>query len=194
MQDTRPVPLTIGQPAPNFEGLLSVDGRTASLSSFAGKQAIIIVFMANRCTAAQAYVGRMIALQDAYGGRGMQLVAINSDSPSQNPSESYLEMIEMSERRGFNFPYLKDVEGAVARAYGAQLTLHAFLLDQGRILRYRGRIDDSPNAAFVTTNDLRNALDDVLAGREVAVPETAPFPCGIDKFVSCPSCGSRLES
>lgn len=183
----------IGEIAPSFYGLLGADGRTYSLSSFDDKRVLIIMFMANRCTAAQAYTERIAAIQAEYQGRGVQIVAINSDDPVSFPSESYLEMVKAAEERGYSFPYLKDEDRSVAQAYGAQLTLHVFLLDEERRLRYRGRIDSSPNPAFVTTSELRDALDDVLAGREVRVKETMPFPCGTDKFVSCPSCGSRLE-
>jgi peroxiredoxin len=183
----------IGKKAPSFQDLLGVDGKEYSLSSFTGKNVLVIIFMANRCTTAQAYTDRIAAIQNNYEGLGVQIVAINSDDPQQLPSEGYLEMIKAAKERNYSFPYLKDEDQSVARAYGAKLTVHAFLLDQDRRVRYRGRIDDSPSPAFVTTNHLRNALDDVLAGREVRVQETVPFPCGVDKFVSCPSCGSRLE-
>jgi peroxiredoxin len=192
-ETNRPEPVAIDERAPPFQGLLGVDGTTYSLSSFDDKKVLVIIFMANRCTTAQAYTERIEALQNDYRDQGVQVVAINSDDPQLIPTESYLGMIEVAKERHYSFPYLKDEDGKVARDYGAQLTVHAFLLDRDRRIRYRGRIDDSPKPAFVKTNDLRNALDDVLAGREVKVRETAPFPCGIDKFVSCPSCGSRLE-
>jgi peroxiredoxin len=186
-------PVAIDERAPPFQDLLGVDGRTYSLSSFDDKNVLIIIFMANRCTTAQAYTERIEDLQKDYSDQGVQVVAINSDDPQLIPAESYLGMVEVAKERNYSFPYIKDEDGKVARDYGAQLTVHAFLLDRDRRVRYRGRIDDSPKPAFVKTNDLRNALDDVLAGREVRVRETMPFPCGIDKFVSCPSCGSRLE-
>ena len=70
----------------------------------------------------------------------------------------------VAKERNYSFPYLKDEDQRVARAYGAQLTLHAFLLDRDRKVRYRGRIDDSPNLAFVRTDDLRNALEEHAGG------------------------------
>jgi len=183
--------IAVGERAPGFQELLGVDGRSCSISSFDDRPVLVVLFMANRCTAAQAYTSRLNAIASDYGPRGVQLVAINSDDPSLEPSESYPEMVRAARERSYAFPYLKDEDGMVARAYGALLTLHTFLLDSDRVLRYQGRIDDSPNPGFVRSNDLRNALDDVLANREVRVKETEPFPCGVDKFVSCPSCGSR---
>ncbi len=185
--------VAIGEPAPSFQGVPGVDGNLYSLASFDGDAIVIIVFMANRCTTAQGYAGRLRSIQDDYRDLGVRIVAINSDDPGLSPSESFLEMVRAAKERGYNFPFLKDDDRTIARRYGAQMTLHAFLLDRDRVVRYRGRIDDSPNPAFVSSNDLRNAIDDVLAGREVRVKETDPPPCGVDKFTSCPSCGSRLE-
>ena len=91
-------------------------------------------------------------------------------------------MIGIAEERNYNFPYLKDADQNVAKKYGALVTLHAFLLDRERKLRYRGRIDDSRDPTKVTANDLRNALDDVLTDKAVRVPETRPFACAIDYF------------
>ncbi len=68
----------------------------------------------------------------------------------------------------------------VAKAYGATCTFHVFVLDRARRLRYQGRFDDSRLAERVTSHDLRNALDDLLAGREVRVATTRPFGCSLD--------------
>ncbi len=91
-------------------------------------------------------------------------------------------MVQVAEERAYNFPYLKDEDQTVARKYGALVTLHAFVLDKERKLRYRGRVDDSRDPSKVTTHDLRNALDDLVAGNEVRTPETRPFACAIEYF------------
>ncbi len=91
-------------------------------------------------------------------------------------------MIEVAEERELNFPYLKDADQSLAKSYGALVTLHAFVLDKERNLRYRGRIDDSRDPSKVTTNNLRDALNDLLEGREVRIPETRPFACSIEYF------------
>jgi hypothetical protein len=68
----------------------------------------------------------------------------------------------------------------VAKAYGATCTFHVFLLDRERRVRYQGRFDDARIAERVTSHDLANALDDVLAGRDVSVTVTRPFGCSLD--------------
>ena len=78
------------------------------------------------------------------------------------------------------FPYLADDGQRVAKAYGATCTFHVFLLDRTRRLRYEGRFDDSRIVANVTNHDLRNAIDDILDGRDIGVATTRPFGCSLD--------------
>lgn len=186
-------PMPIKTKAPDFGGLKGVDGKEYSLSSFDGKDALVILFMANRCPTARVYTGRMNAIQNDYGTRGVQLMAVNSDSHYLFSTETFTEMVKVSQERGFSFPYLKDEDQGLARKYGALVTLHAFVLDKDRLIRYRGRIDDSRDPELVTTNDLRNALDDLLAGKEVKVPDTRPFACAIEFFGPCADCGKGLN-
>jgi peroxiredoxin len=173
------VPLELGRPAPEFRDLLGVDGTRLSLASFSDTPLLAIIFSCNGCPTVKAAEERMIALQAAYSPRGLQLVAINSNNSYLSPADTYPEMVTRARDRRFNFPYLKDDDGSVGRAYGAISTPHAFLFDHSRRLQYRGRIDDSRDPARVTVRDLQNAIDDLLAHRPVRVAETKPFGCAI---------------
>lgn len=172
-------PLAIGDEAPNFDGLLGVDGRRYSLSSFAGTQVLVIIFSCNGCPTVKAAEDRLIAIQATYAPRGAQLLAINSNNSYLSPADTYPEMVTRASEKRFNFPYLKDEDRRVARTYGAVCTPHAFVFDHDRRLRYRGRIDDSRDAAKVTSRDLQRALEDTLTLKAVQVPETEPFGCAI---------------
>ena len=138
--------------------------------------------MANRCPTARVYTDRLKAIQTDYGSRGLQLVGVNSDNQYFFSIESLDKMMGIAEERSYNFPYLKDADQSVAKLYGALVTLHAFLLDRFRRLRYRGRVDDSRDPSEVTVSDLRNAIDDVLEGKPVRTPETRPFACAIEFY------------
>lgn len=175
-------PFQIGEKAPGFEKLRGVDGKEYSMSSFDDKEILILLFIANRCPTARVYTERLKSIQDDYGSKGAQLVGINSDNQYFFALESMPSMRSVADERDFNFPYLKDSDQSVAKNYGALVTLHAFVLDKQRKLRYRGRVDDSRDPSKVTTSDLRNALDDLLEGKEVRTPETRPFACSIDYF------------
>jgi hypothetical protein len=89
-------------------------------------------------------------------------------------------MVAFAEASGYPFPYLQDRNQATARAYGATCTFHLFVLDEDRRLRYQGRFDDARLEERIRVHDLRNALDDLLADRPVAVPETRAFGCSLD--------------
>ena len=121
----------------------------------------------------------MVSIQRDYASRGLQLVAINSNDDKTYPEDSYPQMVKRAKEKGFNFPYLRDEDQIVVGEYGAVCTPHVFAFDKARFLRYRGRIDDSRDPSWVSSHDLRNALDDLLAGREVRVPDTRPFGCSI---------------
>lgn len=175
-----PSPLELGVKAPTFSNLLGVDGRRYLLSSFDDAQILVVIFIANRCPTARVYGDRMRSIQTDYAERKVELVAMNSNNSYLYSEESYPKMVEIAEERGYNFPYLKDEDQSVAKNFGALVTLHVFALDRERKLRYRGRIDDSRDPSKVTSHDLRNALDDMLANKEVEVPDTRPFACTID--------------
>ncbi len=170
--------LELGYQAPNFD-LLGVDGNKYSLASFSKSSILVVVFTCNHCPYSKAYEDRMVAIQRDYAGKGIQLVAINSNDDRSYPDDSYPEMVKRAKEKGFNFPYLRDEDQVVVGEYGGVCTPHVFAFDDERSLRYRGRIDDSRDPTRVTTHDLRNALDDLVALKEVRLPDTKPFGCSI---------------
>jgi peroxiredoxin len=172
--------LAIGDRGPAFEDLLGTDGARHGFSSVADSRLLVLIFSSNRCPTAKAYADRMNALQGDLGPLGVQLIAINSNDPHLYPDESYPRMVERAADDRYAFPYLVDDGQRLAKAYGATCTFHVFLLDHERRLRYEGRFDDSRLPAKVTTHDLRNAIEDVLAGRAVRVSTTRPFGCSLD--------------
>lgn len=180
IRETAPSGLRIGEGGPAFEGLLGVDGRRYGISSFAEHRLVVVIFSSNRCPTVKAYQDRLNRVEEDYGPKGVQIVAINSNDPHLYPDESYQRMVEFAHESGYHFPYLLDDGQRTGRAYGASRTFQVFVLDEDRTLRYQGRFDDSRLSARVTSHDLRDALDDLLAGREVRVPETRPFGCSLD--------------
>ncbi len=171
--------LELGATAPDFLQLKGADGKAYSLSSFGDKPVLVVMFTCNHCPYVQAYEDRMVAIQRDYAGRGVQLVAINANDDKAYPEDGYPEMVKRAKQKGFNFPYLRDPDQKVAEAYGAVCTPHVFAFDKERRLRYRGRIDDSRDPSAVKSNDLRNALDQMLTGRAPTVADTRPFGCSI---------------
>ena len=179
-------PLAIGSAAPDFS-LPGVDGKTYTLADFTGSKLLIVVFTSNHCPTAQAYEERLKKIVVDYKSKGVAMVAIQPNSTKglrldelgyTELGDSFADMKLRAKEKEFNFPYIDDGETqATAKAYGCKATPHAFLFDAERKLRYAGRIDDSERPEYVKVSDLRNALDALLAGREVEVKTTPAFGC-----------------
>jgi len=171
--------LKIGSQAPDFN-LVGVDGKNYSLKSFSDKQALIIIFSCNHCPYVQAYEGRIKQIQDDYRERGVAIVAINPNEDKGYPEDSFDNMKKRYDEQKFNFPYLRDEDQSVARAYDATHTPEIFLFDKERKLAFHGKIDDNwQEPCKVQNHYLRNALDELLDGKEISVPETFTIGCTI---------------
>lgn len=174
MTTRRTAPSTV-----EFEGLRGVDGRNHSLSSLAGARATVIVFIGNGCPTVRGYEDRLMAMTSAWRSSGVELVAINPNNASLSPSDTLAQMVNRSTMQAYNFPYLKDEDGAVARKYGAVCTPHAFVVDSAHRIAYHGRIDDSRMGNTITSRDLENAVADLVASRPITTSATEPFGCTI---------------
>ena len=177
--------LEINAAAPELD-LPGVDGKTYRLLDFADAKVLVVIFTCNHCPTAQAYEQRIIKLHADYRDEGVSLVAISPNDPLavrldelgySDIGDSFEDMKRHAKRRGFKFPYLFDGDTQrVSTAFGVLATPHVFIFDQERQLRYNGRIDDA-DVKPPKSHDARNAIDDLLAGRTVAVPKTRVFGC-----------------
>ena len=172
--------LPLGTAAPDFK-LMNVDGREVALADFAGKPALLVMFMCNHCPFVVHVADELARLGSEYMGRGVALVGINSNDTASHPADSPERMVAEAEDRGYAFPYLFDETQEVAKSYRAACTPDFFLFDQDRKLVYRGQLDDSrPGSGVpVTGKDLRAALDAVLAGNKPADEQRASLGCNI---------------
>jgi peroxiredoxin len=178
--------LAIGSPAPDFS-LPGVDGQVHKLSDYASSPILVIVFTCNHCPIAQMYEQRIQKLADDYKTKGVAVVAIQGNDPqairideldSSDVSDTLPEMKIRVQYKHLTYPYLYAGETQeVTRAYGPQATPHVFIFDQSRHLRYEGRIDNSYRTELVKTQDARNAIDALLAHKDVAVKHTGVFGC-----------------
>jgi peroxiredoxin len=173
--------MKLGDSAPSFS-LPGVDGRARSLDSVRGAKATIVVFSCNHCPYVIMNEDRLIAVARDYAAKGVGMAAINSNDASSHPDDSFDEMKKRAAAKGFPFPYLRDETQDVARAYGATHTPHLFVFDKDLRLAYTGSVDDDnsyKNRKTPETLYLRDALDDLVAGRPVRVQETHAIGCTI---------------
>lgn len=181
--------LEIGASAPDFK-LQGTDGKTYTLESFKTAKVLAVVFICNHCPTSQAYEKRLIKITGDYAPKGVSLVAINPNNPASlrydelgysDVGDSFDEMKIRAKDAHFNFPYLYDGETEIAsNKYGPVSTPHIFIFDRDRKLRYQGRIDDMENPDKTpTSNDARNAISAILAGKEVPIKTTKVFGCSV---------------
>ncbi len=177
--------LPIGADAPNFR-LPGVDGREHALSDYAQAKVLVVLFTCNHCPTAQAYEARVAKFHQDYKDKGVALVSISPNDPLAvrldelgytDLGDSFEDMKVRAKDHRYTYPYLYDgADQMVSRAYGVLATPHVYVFDAQRKLRYNGRFDDS-EVKMVKSHDAINAVEALLAGRDVPVATTRVFGC-----------------
>lgn len=172
--------MPLGTNAPDFS-LINVDGRTVSLADFRGAPALVVIFLCNHCPYVKHLADHLAQFAREFQARGVAFVGISSNDASQYPADSPEQMIHEAELRGYTFPYLYDESQEVAQAYRAACTPDFFVFDNQGALVYRGQYDHSrpKTGAVPSGDDLRNALENVLAGRPPLESQKPSLGCNI---------------
>jgi peroxiredoxin len=190
VQETRsePATLAIGAKAPDFM-LVGVDDKAYGLKDFASYKCLVVFFSCDHCPTAQAYEDRLIGVFHDYKPKGVGMVMISPNSPRAlnlaemgytDVGDTLADMKVRAKDKKFPFPYLYDGdEQKAALTYGPVATPHVFVFDRDRRLQYTGRVDEKEKPGTGQAEDLRNALDAVLAGRKPSVTTTKVFGCSI---------------
>lgn len=168
-----------GESAPDFK-LKGIDRRMYSLGDMS-KPALLIIFMCNHCPYVKPKMQYFKQLQARYGDKGLQIVGINSNDPTNYPEDSWEGMKKTAMEEGFNFLYLVDETQDVAKAYGAVCTPDPFLFNEQRRLVYHGRFDDAHKLPHeqAKTSEIEDAIKQLLAGEEITVPTFPSMGCSI---------------
>jgi thiol-disulfide isomerase/thioredoxin len=170
--------LAVGAKAPAFSLVNAVDGKTVEMKPDDGFVKVVI-FTCNQCPFAKAFEPRIIEIANKWGHKGVRFYAVNPNDDRQYAEETLVNMKKRADEKGYPLPYLKDGDSAIARAYGARVTPHVFVVDGEGIVRYRGYVDDQADPARRQTTGLTDALGALTNGRDVANGETRAFGCTI---------------
>jgi peroxiredoxin len=170
-----PAAPAIGTTIDDFK-LPDTDGAEHSLNALKGKNGAVLIFISVQCPVSNAYNERMEKLAQDYKGKGVNVIGINS-----NNTEPVSAVKSHAGEKHLTFTILKDDGNKIADRLGATRTPEAYVIDAGGKLVYHGRIDNSQKLEGVTSSDLRDALEEMLAGKPISKTGGAAFGCTIKR-------------
>lgn len=170
-----PAAPAIGTVLEDFK-LPNADGKDHSLKSLMGKNGAVVIFIATKCPVSNAYNDRMEKLAQDYKAKGISVIGINSNVAELGP-----EIKSHAADNKLTFAILKDNGNKIADRLGATRTPEVYIIDGNMKLVYHGRIDNSQKVEAITSNDVREALDEMLAGKPVTKTGGAAFGCTIKR-------------
>lgn len=172
----------VGNSVADFK-LKNTNGKMVALSDYKNVKGVIVIFDCNTCPYSKKYNERIIALNTKYASKGFPVIAIQPNDPEVSPGDSYDEMVQLAKKKKYEFPYLFDENQNVAKAFGATNTPHVFLLKkEGNNFKvaYIGSIDDNAkDESAITKKYVEEAVDALLAGKEVSSVKTKALGCTI---------------
>lgn len=161
--------------------LTDADGKVTEVAAQTKKQLTVVCFLGIECPLARQYGPRLNKLATEFAAQNVRFVGVNSNS-----QDSQKEVAAFTKEFGISFPILKDPANTVADQFGARHMVEVFVLDQTLAIRYRGRVDDQflPGVTRTqpTRQDLRIALEELLAGKSVSVAATETTGCAIGRI------------
>lgn len=172
--------LALGTLAPDFSLPEPATGKTVALNDFQG-QPVLVAFICNHCPYVLHIQTAFARLAEEYQAKGVAIVAINANDVANYPDDSPENMVQQVNDVPYTFPYLFDDSQQIAKAYQAACTPDFFLFDAKHKLYYRGQFDASRprNDEPVTGQDMRDAMDSLLAGMVAPENQVASLGCNI---------------
>ena len=171
----------IGAKAPDFTLLNTVDNSMISLQDCKGEKGTVVMFICNHCPFVIHVNEELVQLALDYQDKGIGFVAISSNDIENYPQDAPHLMKQLAEEQGYPFPYLYDDSQEVAKAYDAACTPDFYIFDEELKAVYHGQLDDSRpgNGKPVTGNDMRIALNNLLANKQALENQKPSMGCGI---------------
>jgi peroxiredoxin len=181
MSRTEFAPLELGIATPDFALPDVTTGETITLADFAGKKALLVMFICRHCPYVKHVQKQLAQIGTDYAPKSVGIVAISSNDAVAYPDDAPPRLREMAAELGFTFPFCFDESQDVAKAYRAVCTPEFFLFDENRHLVYHGQLDGiRPRGDIPATGeDLRRAIDQVLNGQPVSPDQKPGIGCSI---------------
>ncbi|MCK0134628.1 thioredoxin family protein [Arenibacter sp. S6351L] len=173
--------LPLGTEAPNFKLLDTTSDKQVSLQDLKGAKGTVIMFICNHCPFVKHLNAEIAKTTVEYQPKDISFIAISSNDVENYPQDAPHLMKLISIEQKYTFPYLYDESQEVAKAYDAACTPDFYLFDANLKLVYRGQFDNSRpgNGIPVTGEDLKTAMDTLLAGKKINEKQKPSMGCNI---------------
>lgn len=170
--------VSVGDKAPTFSGIPALKGEEEVSISLPDikEDVVVLAFSGNHCPVVTAYEDRMIDFVNSYKGKSVKFVCV---SVNDNDADRLPAIKKYIKDKGVNYVYGYDESQKIGREYGATNTPQFFVLDKERVIRYMGALDNNQNESKADKPYLKNAVDALLAGKDIEVTETRPAGCGV---------------
>ncbi len=173
--------VSLGTKAPDFRLPDVISGSVLSLNDILGENGLLVMFICNHCPYVKHIKKELVDLCNEYLSKGIGVAAISSNDIEDYPEDSPEAMLEEAKSWQYHFPYLYDETQEVAKSYEAACTPDFYLFNNNEELVYRGQLDDSRpgNAIPVSGEDLKRAMDDLIAGNPISENQIPSVGCNI---------------
>lgn len=173
--------IPLGTPAPAFTLPDTVSGNMMTLQELKGETATVIMFICNHCPYVIHINSELVKVANRYSAMGVSFVAISANDAATHPEDAPDKMKLVAAKENYPFPYLYDETQQTAKAYDAACTPDIYIFDKALKLVYRGQLDDSRpgNSVALSGKDVRAALDNLLAQKEVSPYQRPSIGCNI---------------
>jgi peroxiredoxin len=173
----------VGKPAPNFSAT-DINGKTVKLSDYQGKIVVLESYNSDCPFCDNQYkTGATQDLQKDLAAKGVVWLLVNSVNPN-NASHRTPDQAkqEIADKKIAATAWIDDSSGAVGHLYDMKTTPDVYVIDKNSVLVYQGAMDDKPDPMHdprTARNYVREAVNDLLAGKPVEVSQTKPYGCGV---------------
>lgn len=164
--------------------MVDVSGAEHTLRGLHQENGLLVIFSCNTCPFVLQWEDRYNELYDLCKKNNIGMVLVNSNEAKRETDDSMAKMKEKAKAEGYKMPYVLDEDHVVADAFGARTTPHVFLFNRDANLAYRGAIDNnSENKSEVTESYLKDAINAMVAGKQITPDVTKAIGCSIKRNI-----------
>jgi thioredoxin-related protein len=174
------LPIGADMPKGDYK-MKDISGKVITLNEAKKKNGVLVMFSCNTCPYVIKNQQRTIDISQYALKNNIGVVLVNSNEGQRDGDDSFASMQQYAKKQGYQWYYTVDEKSQLADAFGANRTPECFLFDREGKLVYHGAIDDNPAAASGTRAHLKEAINEILANKEVSVKTSRSVGCTIKR-------------